>query len=66
MSTSTAAGVSRWAMVARQSEYWITVYKRTWKGSAVSSFVLPLFSPEDQQRIAPIDARMAELLAAMG
>jgi hypothetical protein len=28
--------------------------------------VLPLFSPEDQQRIAPIDARMAELLAAMG
>jgi lipooligosaccharide transport system permease protein len=43
MSTSTAAGVSRWTMVARQSEYWVTVYKRTWKGSAISSFVMPLF-----------------------
>lgn len=27
--------------------------------------VLPLFDPEDQQRIAPIDARMADLLAIM-
>ena len=32
----------RWAMVARQATYWTTVYKRTWKGSVVSSFVLPL------------------------
>lgn len=29
------------------------------------TLVLPLFSPEDQARIAPIDARMAELRAAM-
>jgi lipooligosaccharide transport system permease protein len=29
--------------VARQRVYWATNYKRTWKGSAVSSFVAPLF-----------------------
>lgn len=29
--------------VARQGDYWWTVYKRTWKGSAVSSFLAPLF-----------------------
>ena len=28
--------------------------------------VLPLFSPEDQARIAPLDARMAEIRAAIG
>lgn len=28
--------------------------------------ILPLFSPEDQARLAPIDARMAELRALMG
>jgi lipooligosaccharide transport system permease protein len=32
----------RWEMVARQRTYWWTAYKRTWKGSAVTSFVLPL------------------------
>ena len=26
----------------RQFDYWVTVYKRTWKGSLVSSFLLPL------------------------
>jgi lipooligosaccharide transport system permease protein len=29
--------------VARQGDYWLTVYRRTWKGTAVSSFVAPLF-----------------------
>lgn len=29
--------------VARQRTYWATNYRRTWKGSAVSSFVSPLF-----------------------
>ncbi len=33
---------SRWAMVVRQLDYWLTVYHRTWKGSAVSSFLMPL------------------------
>ena len=28
---------------ARITDYWATVYRRTWKGSAVSSFVNPLF-----------------------
>jgi len=44
MSTTQAAGprTGRWAMVARQFDYWLTVYRRTWKGSAASSFVLPL------------------------
>ena len=32
----------RWEMVARQRSYWAVVYRRTWKGSAVSSFVMPL------------------------
>ena len=30
----------RWS--ARQRTYWTTVYKRTWKGSVVTSFVMPL------------------------
>ena len=29
--------------VARLFDYWLTVYKRTWKGSIVSSFLSPLF-----------------------
>ncbi len=29
--------------VRRQGDYWLTVYKRTWKGSIVSSFVAPVF-----------------------
>ncbi|HEU4512767.1 MAG TPA: ABC transporter permease [Nocardioidaceae bacterium] len=33
---------SRLELVLRQVEYWKTVYLRTWKGSAVSSFVTPL------------------------
>jgi lipooligosaccharide transport system permease protein len=33
---------SRVALVLRQAEYWITVYRRTWKGSAITSFVTPL------------------------
>jgi lipooligosaccharide transport system permease protein len=30
-------------MVLRQYDYWRTVYKRTWKGSVITSFVQPLF-----------------------
>jgi lipooligosaccharide transport system permease protein len=29
--------------VGRQLDYWLTVYKRTWRGSVISSFVSPLF-----------------------
>jgi lipooligosaccharide transport system permease protein len=29
--------------VGRQYDYWLTVFKRTWRGSAISSFVSPLF-----------------------
>lgn len=32
-----------WERVARQRSYWTTNYKRTWKGSVVTSFVSPLF-----------------------
>ena len=32
-----------WERVARPRVYWATNYKRTWKGSAVTSFVSPLF-----------------------
>ena len=40
MLTST---VPRWEMVWRQVPYWLTVYQRTWKGTAITSFVMPLF-----------------------
>ncbi len=30
------------AMAGRQFDYWATVYRRTWRGSIVSSFVTPL------------------------
>ena len=29
--------------LGRQVDYWIIAYKRTWKGTAISSFVAPLF-----------------------
>jgi lipooligosaccharide transport system permease protein len=44
--TSSAAPTvapGRLEMIARQGDYWITVYRRTWRGSVFSSFVLPLF-----------------------
>jgi len=30
-------------MVGRQVDYWLTVYRRTWRGSVFTSFVLPMF-----------------------
>jgi lipooligosaccharide transport system permease protein len=39
---SPLSALPRWEMVARQGIYWSTVYKRTWKGSVVTSFVMPL------------------------
>lgn len=41
--SSITAAAPRWEMVWRQRGYWATAYKRTWKGSAISSFVMPLF-----------------------
>ena len=29
-------------LAGRQLDYWATVYRRTWKGTVVSSFVNPL------------------------
>ena len=29
--------------VGRQVDYWLTVYRRTWKGTVISSFVTPIF-----------------------
>jgi lipooligosaccharide transport system permease protein len=40
---SLTAAAPRWSMVRRQTDYWTTVYKRTWKGTAITSFVMPLF-----------------------
>ena len=37
-----APGPSLFTMLGRQLDYWWHVYRRTWKGSAVSSFVEPL------------------------
>jgi lipooligosaccharide transport system permease protein len=34
--------VPRWEMVRRLMPYWAVVYRRTWKGSVVTSFVMPL------------------------
>lgn len=32
-----------WEGLARQRDYWWTVYRRTWKASIISSFVSPIF-----------------------
>lgn len=43
MSTLTQpATPSRVSLIWRQADYWMTVYRRTWRGSAISSFVVPL------------------------
>jgi lipooligosaccharide transport system permease protein len=41
--TSTPAGLTLVAGTLRQTDYWWTVFKRTWKGGVISSFVSPLF-----------------------
>lgn len=40
---SNTAPANTFAGAARLVDYWAIVYKRTWKGSAISSFVNPLF-----------------------
>jgi lipooligosaccharide transport system permease protein len=40
---SVPAQPGRLTMVLRQTEYWRTVYRRTWRGSVISSFISPLF-----------------------
>ena len=42
-STTEATGLPVTEGVGRQVDYWLTVYRRTWKGTAISSFVAPLF-----------------------
>lgn len=32
---------SAWTAMLRQSDYWATVYKRTWRGTVISSFLVP-------------------------
>ena len=39
----TATRLSLVTGTLRQTDYWWTVFKRTWKGGAISSFVSPLF-----------------------
>jgi Nod factor-specific ABC transporter NodJ protein len=41
--TRPTAPTSVLAGALRMSDYWLTVYLRTWKGSVISSFVTPLF-----------------------
>ena len=36
------APTSPWAGALRMTDYWATVYRRTWKGSVINSFVTPL------------------------
>lgn len=43
MRTSVEPGaITRRDLVGRQLDYWVTVYKRTWRGSVITSFVMPL------------------------
>ena len=35
--------LSAWEGMARQYDYWLTVYKRTWKATVASSFLSPIF-----------------------
>lgn len=37
-----AAAVPRWEMVRRQRVYWATAYRRTWRATLFTSFLLPL------------------------
>jgi lipooligosaccharide transport system permease protein len=41
--TGTTPQVGHLTMIGRQVDYWVTAYKRTWKGTAITSFVMPLF-----------------------
>jgi lipooligosaccharide transport system permease protein len=41
--TSSRAPTGRLDGAARMADYWATVYRRTWRGSVISSFVTPLF-----------------------
>jgi lipooligosaccharide transport system permease protein len=41
-SSTTGAPLSHLTLIGRQLDYWLTVYRRTWKGSAISSFLMPL------------------------
>ena len=44
MAASTSApALGRGEGVTRQFDYWWTLYKRTWKGSVISSFISPIF-----------------------
>jgi lipooligosaccharide transport system permease protein len=43
MTTRDDRRLSAWQGMTRQLDYWWTVYKRTWKGSVVTSFASPLF-----------------------
>jgi lipooligosaccharide transport system permease protein len=36
------ARIGRVDLVARQLDYWVTVYRRTWRGSVISSFLMPM------------------------
>jgi lipooligosaccharide transport system permease protein len=38
-----APAPGRLTMVGRQLDYWVTVYRRTWRGSVFTSFLMPLF-----------------------
>lgn len=39
---TTTAPIGRLDLIGRQLDYWVTVYKRTWRGSVITSFVMPL------------------------
>jgi lipooligosaccharide transport system permease protein len=39
---TTSTTPSRWELAWRQRDYWITVYRRTWRGTVITSFVTPL------------------------
>lgn len=43
VTTGAGGGLSLRDGVLRQTDYWLTVTKRTWRGTVVSSFVSPLF-----------------------
>lgn len=42
MTVSTWVSPSWWSGTWRLRDYWLTVYKRTWRGSVITSFVNPL------------------------
>ena len=56
---------SSFELAVRQLDYWATVYRRTWKGTVVSSFVNPLLYLKSEGRL-PLPGAKKSIAAPAG